>query len=129
MSNIHPSSIILRSKVESDVNIGPFCFVRDSVIKSGARIGSNVEIARSSIGENTSISHQAVVLDSEIGNDVIVGAGVVFANYNPVKREKYLCKVGEGAVIGCNSVVVAPSNVPARMIIPALTKYRSPSED
>ena len=51
----------------------------------------------------------AYIGDADVGSDVNVGCGVVFANYNGVK--KFRSTVGDRAFIGSNANLVAPVEI------------------
>lgn len=98
------------SIIESDVSIGPFCHIRpNSHILDGAHLGDFVEIKNSTIGEKTHVSHLTYVGDSDVGERVNFGCGVVTVNYNG--KSKSRCTIGDDAFIGCNTNLVAPVTV------------------
>jgi bifunctional UDP-N-acetylglucosamine pyrophosphorylase/glucosamine-1-phosphate N-acetyltransferase len=72
-------------------------------------IGTNVEIKRSKIGENSKIGHFAYLGDVTIGVDVNIGAGTVIANYDGAI--KHQSSIGDRAFIGSNSVLISPVSV------------------
>lgn len=87
--------------------LGPFCFLRDGCVAGDDVIlGAHVEAARSRFGDGVKVSHRAFIGDAEIGNGVIIGAGVVFCNYDGQKRQASTVKAG--ATIGSGSLLVAP---------------------
>lgn len=101
------------SKIESDVNIGPFCHIRpNSHILNGVHLGDFVEIKNSVIGESTHVSHLTYIGDSDVGERVNFGCGVVTVNYNG--KSKSRCIIGDDAFIGCNTNLVAPVTVGER---------------
>ena len=51
----------------------------------------------------------AYIGDADVGSDVNVGCGVVFANYNGVK--KFRSTVGDRTFIGSNANLVAPVEI------------------
>ena len=104
------SSIILSGNVIGDNNkIGPFTHIRENnIIGDNNTIGNYVEIKNSNIGSNNNIRHLAYVGDVDMGDNVNIGAGVIFANYHPKKGEKYKSIVEHGVKIGSNCTIVAP---------------------
>lgn len=104
------SSQIYNSKIENDVDVGPFSHIRpNSHIKSKVHIGDFVEIKNSTIGEGTGISHLTYVGDSDVGKNVNLGCGVVTVNYDGVNKHR--CFVDDNAFIGCNTNLIAPVKV------------------
>ena len=104
--NIH-NSTILDSEVGNSTDIGPYAFIRPySSIGNHVKIGDFVEVKNSVIGDHTKASHLAYIGDAEIGQDVNIGCGVVFVNYDGRKKHKSLVK--DQAFIGSNSNIIAP---------------------
>lgn len=98
------------SIVHDFVKIGPFCHVRpNSVLKKGVKLGDFVEVKNSTIGEKTSISHLTYIGDSDVGERVNFGCGVVTVNYDGTNKNR--CTIGDDAFIGCNTNLVAPVTV------------------
>ncbi|MGV2327653.1 bifunctional UDP-N-acetylglucosamine diphosphorylase/glucosamine-1-phosphate N-acetyltransferase GlmU [Bacillus velezensis] len=103
-------SVVNRSKVGNDVNIGPFAHIRpDSAIGNEVKIGNFVEIKKTQFGDRSKASHLSYIGDAEVGTDVNLGCGSITVNYDG--KKKYLTKIEDGAFIGCNSNLVAPVTV------------------
>ena len=101
------SSVILESSVGRDTKIGPFAYLRPgSDIGSGCKVGDFVEIKNSRMGDGAKASHLTYVGDSDVGEKVNLGCGVIFVNYDGSK--KYRSVVEDGAFIGCNTNLVSP---------------------
>ena len=101
---------IYQSTLEEGVKIGPFCHVRpNSLIRAGAKIGDFVEVKNSTIGEKTAVAHLTYVGDSDVGDRVNFGCGVVTVNYDG--SAKYRTTIGNDAFIGCNTNLIAPVQV------------------
>jgi len=104
------SSVITDSTVGSGTKVGPFAYMRPgSHVGRDCKIGDFVEVKNSTIGNGTKASHLTYIGDSDVGENVNLGCGVVFVNYDGTK--KYRSKVEDGAFIGCNSNLVSPVNV------------------
>jgi len=107
-------SVIEGSTVEDDVTVGPFSHLRPgSLVQRGARLGNFVEIKNSSIGEGTDIHHFSYTGDAEVGRGVNIGAGAVTVNLNTESGVKSRTRVGDGASIGSDTMLVAPLEVGA----------------
>src|SRR5690606_31332790 len=101
------SSTILESSVSNDSKVGPYAYLRpNSHIGKNVKIGDFVEVKNSTIGDNSKASHLAYIGDAKVGNNVNVGCGVVFVNYNGKIKQETI--VGDNAFIGSNSNLVAP---------------------
>ena len=104
------SSVILDSRVGSDTSIGPFAYLRpNSNVGNGCKVGDFVEIKNSSLGDGAKAAHLTYVGDSDVGERVNLGCGVVFVNYDG--SSKYRSVVEDGAFIGCNVNLVSPVKV------------------
>lgn len=104
------ASQIRQSRLCDNVHIGPFTQVRpDCVIHDGVKIGDFVEVKNSEIGARTSVAHLTYVGDSDVGEGVNFGCGVVTVNYDG--KNKHRTKIGDNAFIGCNTNMVAPVTV------------------
>lgn len=104
---IEPYSVVRNSHIKSGAVIGPFAHIRDnSLIGKESHIGNFVEVKKSFIGERVRAKHLAYIGDATIEDDVNVGAGVVFANFDG--KKKHPSYVGKGAFIGSNSLLIAP---------------------
>ncbi len=104
------SSVILESRVGSDTSVGPFAYLRpNSNVGSGCKVGDFVEIKNSTLADGAKASHLTYIGDSDVGERVNLGCGVVFVNYDGSK--KYRSVVEDGAFIGCNSNLVSPVHI------------------
>jgi bifunctional UDP-N-acetylglucosamine pyrophosphorylase / glucosamine-1-phosphate N-acetyltransferase len=88
-------------------DIGPYTYLRPgTVLHSGAKAGAYVEMKGATIGACAKVPHLTYVGDAEVGAGSNIGCGVVFVNYDGVKKSRTV--VGEAAFIGSNSLLVAP---------------------
>lgn len=109
---------VLDSTVESNADAGPFVKIRsNSVLKKGVHIGNFVEVKNSVIGEGSKSAHLTYIGDSDVGSNVNFGCGTVTCNYDG--KNKFRCKIGDGAFIGCNTNLIAPVEVGERAYIAA----------
>ena len=100
------------SKLASAVSVGPYSHVRPgSRIDSGAYLGNYVEVKASVIGARTQVGHFAYLGDAEVGADVNIGAGTVTCNFDGT--DKHCTRIGDGAFIGSDSMLIAPVEVGA----------------
>jgi bifunctional UDP-N-acetylglucosamine pyrophosphorylase/glucosamine-1-phosphate N-acetyltransferase len=112
------SSHVFRSNMENNVNVGPYSFIRDnSDISSYCKVGSFVEMKNSSLNSCSKVPHLSYIGDSSIGSNVNIGAGVVTANYDGIRKNKTIIK--DGAFIGCNSSLIAPVTIGVNSVVGA----------
>lgn len=104
------SSVILDSRVGKNTTVGPFAYIRpESSIGDSVRIGDFVEIKKSTIGNNTKVSHLTYIGDAEVGERCNFGCGTVVVNYDG--KVKHKTTIGNHSFIGCNTNLVSPVNV------------------
>lgn len=115
-TEIKPDTIILpnvyingKNKIGRNCKIGPFSHIRGNVeLEDNVKIGNFVELKNAKVKSHTNICHLSYIGDSEIGENVNIGAGTITANYNSITKEKNKTVVKNKASIGSNSVLVAP---------------------
>lgn len=101
------SSTIEQAIMRKGSNIGPNSHLRPQAdIGEGAHLGNFVEVKQATIGARTKVGHLTYVGDATLGSDINVGCGVVFVNYDGVK--KWHTTVGDHSFIGSNANIVAP---------------------
>ena len=106
------------SKVENNVNIGPYARLRPgTILQKGSRVGNFVEVKKSKIGKNSKVNHLSYIGDAIMGNSVNVGAGTITCNYDGVKKNK--TKIRNNVFIGSNSSLVAPITINKNSIVGA----------
>ncbi len=92
------------------VEVGPFAHLRPGTrLGADSRVGAFVQTKNAVVGEGAKLPHLAYVGDAEVGAGANVACGVVTVNYDG--REKHRTTIGEGAFIGCGTMLVAPVSV------------------
>lgn len=114
------NSTIKDSIIGNNCVIGPFSHIRPNCkIDDNVKIGSFAEVKNSNVGSGTKIPHLSYVGDADIGENVNVGCGVVFANYDGVTKRRSI--IGNDVFIGCNVNIVAPVKIADKTYICAGT--------
>ncbi|MBB3048701.1 bifunctional UDP-N-acetylglucosamine pyrophosphorylase/glucosamine-1-phosphate N-acetyltransferase [Litorivivens lipolytica] len=109
-STIKANSVLEDAVVGEQCDIGPFARLRPgTVLAAKAKIGNFVETKKAVLGEGSKVNHLSYIGDSEIGEQVNVGAGTITCNYDGVNKSKTV--IGDGAFIGSNTSLVAPVTV------------------
>lgn len=104
------NSVILDSSVGSNTSVGPFAYIRPgSNIGEACKVGDFVEVKNASMGNGSKSAHLTYIGDADIGENVNLGCGVVFVNYDG--KNKHRSTVGDGCFIGCNVNLVSPVDV------------------
>ena len=106
------ASVVEGSELEERVTVGPYAHVRPgSRIGEGVVLGNFAEVNRSIVGRNSKAAHFSYLGDAQVGEDVNIGAGTVTVNYDG--ESKLPTRIGDGAFIGCDTMLVAPVEVGA----------------
>ena len=104
------ASVVEASTIEDGAVIGPFSHLRaGSHIGPGAQIGNYAEVKNTRVGARVKQHHMSYLGDAEIGDDTNVGAGTITANWDG--RVKNRTRVGKGAFLGVDTMLVAPVEV------------------
>lgn len=104
------SSTLISAHIGADCTVGPYAYMRGgATVGDGSRVGDFVEIKSSVLGKGCKAAHLSYIGDAEIGNEVNIGCGVVFCNYDG--KVKHRCVVGDRAFIGANCNLIAPVTV------------------
>jgi len=104
--------------VKKHCTIGPFARLRPgTVLEESAKIGNFVEVKKSKINKGAKVNHLSYVGDSDIGEKVNIGAGVITCNYDGVNKNK--TTIGKKSFVGSNVSLVAPIKVGSNALIGA----------
>lgn len=105
-------------EIQEGCNIGPFARIRGKTkIGSKSKIGNFVEVKNSTLENEVKSGHLSYIGDATIGNNVNVGAGVVFCNYDGVSKHQTI--IEEDVFLGSNSSLVAPLKIQKNSLIGA----------
>ena len=103
-------SVIEKSLVKSHADVGPFAHLRPKAeIGEGVHIGNFVEVKNAEIGKNTKVGHLTYVGDATLGEEINVGCGVGFVNYDG--KNKHRTTIGDHSFIGSNANIIAPVEI------------------
>ena len=115
---IHSFSHLENVKIENKAVVGPFTRLRPgTVLKSGANVGTFVEVKKSTIGRNSKAHHLSYIGDTKLGKNVNIGAGTITCNYDGVKKYKTIIK--DNVFVGSNSSLVAPITINQNSVVGA----------
>jgi bifunctional UDP-N-acetylglucosamine pyrophosphorylase/glucosamine-1-phosphate N-acetyltransferase len=109
-AKILSSTMIEESTIEQGAQIGPFAHLRPkSIVKAGAKVGNFVEMKNTVLGRGSKAGHLSYLGDSDIKNNVNIGAGTITCNYDGEKKHKTI--IEEGAFIGSGTELIAPVKI------------------
>jgi bifunctional UDP-N-acetylglucosamine pyrophosphorylase/glucosamine-1-phosphate N-acetyltransferase len=99
-----------RAEIGPDVEVGPFAHLRPGTrLGPRARVGAFVQTKNADVGADAKVPHLAYVGDADVGAGANVACGVVTVNYDG--REKHRTVIGEGAFVGCGTMLIAPVTI------------------
>lgn len=117
-SVIHANTVIGESIIGERCDIGPFARIRPgSELDTGARVGNFVELKKARLGKGSKVNHLSYIGDSELGQQVNIGAGTITCNYDGAN--KHLTRIGDEVFVGSNTALVAPVTIGAGATIAA----------
>ena len=103
-------------KILDNAVIGPFARLRPgTIIGANSHIGNFVEIKKTNIKKNSKVNHLSYLGDSNIGENVNIGAGVITCNYDGSKKNK--TKIEDNVFVGSNASLVAPIKLSKNSIV------------
>jgi bifunctional UDP-N-acetylglucosamine pyrophosphorylase / glucosamine-1-phosphate N-acetyltransferase len=109
------NAVVMRTQASLSVigpgaNVGPFAYLRPgTTLGAGGKIGTFVEAKNARIGAGAKAPHLSYLGDAVIGDGANIGAGVIFANYDGMRKST--STVGAHSFVGSNSVLAAPVEV------------------
>lgn len=106
-ANILQGTNIDGAEIGEDTTVGPYARIRPgTILKENIKIGNFVETKNAVIGKGSKAGHLAYIGDAVIGENVNIGAGTIFCNYDGLNKHKTV--IGDNVFVGSNSVLVAP---------------------
>jgi bifunctional UDP-N-acetylglucosamine pyrophosphorylase/glucosamine-1-phosphate N-acetyltransferase len=107
---VNPYSVVNESVVRARAVVGPFSRLRPgSDIGEEAHVGNFVETKKAKLGRGAKANHLTYLGDATVGARANVGAGTITCNYDGEK--KHPTRIGEGAFVGSDSILVAPIEI------------------
>ncbi len=90
--------------------VGPYARLRPgTVLGEACHVGNFVELKATTLGAGAKANHLAYLGDADIGARTNVGAGAITCNYDGFAKHR--TRIGEGAFIGSDAVLVAPLRI------------------
>ena len=104
------STMIEESTIERGAQVGPFTHLRPkSFVRAGAKVGNFVEMKNTVFGKGSKAGHLSYLGDTEVKDNVNIGAGTITCNYDGKKKHKTV--IEEGAFIGSGTELIAPVKI------------------
>jgi bifunctional UDP-N-acetylglucosamine pyrophosphorylase/glucosamine-1-phosphate N-acetyltransferase len=103
-------SYVIEATTEDRVSVGPFAYLRPgTVLRSGAKAGTFVEIKNSDVGRGTKVPHLSYIGDADIGENTNLGASTITANYDGYRKSR--TRIGSRVKTAVDTTLVAPVSV------------------
>jgi bifunctional UDP-N-acetylglucosamine pyrophosphorylase/glucosamine-1-phosphate N-acetyltransferase len=107
---LKPYTVATDSVIGSEAQVGPFTHLRPhSELGEQAHVGNFVELKKTRLGKGSKANHLAYLGDGEVGDNVNVGAGTIFCNYDGFN--KHVTTLEDDVFIGSDSHLIAPIRV------------------
>ena len=103
-------SVVISSRIGSDVSIGPFAHLRgETRVADSVHVGNFVEIKKSKLARGVKVSHLSYLGDAEVGEATNIGAGTITCNFDGTEKHETI--IGRDVSIGSNTSLVAPVSI------------------
>lgn len=117
---ILPNCVIDNAIIGKNCRIGPFSRIRPQTrLAEDVHIGNFVELKNAEVSRHSKINHLSYIGDSEIGQDVNIGAGTITCNYDGANKHKTV--IGDDVFVGSDTQLIAPVTIGAGATIGAGT--------
>jgi bifunctional UDP-N-acetylglucosamine pyrophosphorylase / glucosamine-1-phosphate N-acetyltransferase len=104
---IGPHAHIEDARIGDRSDCGPFVKLRPGTeIADDVHIGSFAELVRTKVGRGSRVPHVSYLGDTDLGEDANIGAGTITANFDGTNKNR--TKIGDGAFVGVDTMLVAP---------------------
>jgi bifunctional UDP-N-acetylglucosamine pyrophosphorylase / glucosamine-1-phosphate N-acetyltransferase len=104
---IGPHVHIEDARIGDRSDCGPFVKLRPGTeIADDVHIGSFAELVRTRVGRGSKVPHVSYLGDTDLGEDANIGAGTITANFDGTNKNR--TKIGDGAFVGVDTMLVAP---------------------
>ncbi len=99
-----------QAELGEGVEVGPYASIRPGTrVCDGVRIGTFVEVTRSTVGAGSDILHLSYLGDAQIGERCSLGTASVTVNFDGVKKHRTV--LGDDVFLGSRTSLVAPVEV------------------
>ncbi|MEM6513600.1 MAG: bifunctional UDP-N-acetylglucosamine diphosphorylase/glucosamine-1-phosphate N-acetyltransferase GlmU [Pseudomonadota bacterium] len=107
---IHSNCHIEGASMGESCEIGPFARLRPGAeLRNNIKVGNFVEVKKSIVADGSKVNHLTYIGDTDIGENVNVGAGTITCNYDGANKHRTV--IGDGAFIGSGVELVAPVEI------------------
>jgi bifunctional UDP-N-acetylglucosamine pyrophosphorylase/glucosamine-1-phosphate N-acetyltransferase len=105
------ASVLEGATLDDRAEIGPFGHLRKGAhLGVGVHMGNFGEVKNSYLAPGVKMGHFSYIGDAQIGENVNIGCGTITCNF-AADGKKHPTKIGEGAFIGSDTMLIAPVEV------------------
>jgi len=109
-SRIKSHTHIEQAVIAESCDVGPFARIRPGTkLAAGVKIGNFVETKKANIGKGSKVSHLSYIGDTDMGDEVNIGAGTITCNYDGAN--KHQTTIGNRVFVGSGTQLIAPVTV------------------
>ncbi len=106
------NSVVEQAQMDASSEIGPFGHLRKGAhLGEGVHMGNFGEVKNSYLAPGTKMGHFGYIGDAIVDRNVNIGAGTITCNFDG--HTKNQTRIGEGAFIGSDTLLVAPVTIGA----------------
>ena len=103
-------TVAIEAVIDDGATSGPRAYLRPGThLCRNAKVGTHVEIKKSTIGEGSKVPHLSYIGDTTMGAGVNIGAGSITCNYDGVSKHKTV--IGDNVFVGSDTMMVAPLTI------------------
>ncbi|MDH6116680.1 bifunctional UDP-N-acetylglucosamine diphosphorylase/glucosamine-1-phosphate N-acetyltransferase GlmU [Kitasatospora sp. GAS204B] len=104
------NAVVEQAEIGARATVGPFAYLRGGVVLGEkGKVGTFVEVKKSSIGAGAKVPHLSYMGDATIGEGANVGAACVTANWDGVNKNPTV--IGAHARVGTDNMLIAPVTI------------------
>ncbi len=109
-TNILANCHIENANIGEKCEIGPYARLRpDTVLAKNVKVGNFVEIKKANVKTGSKINHLSYIGDSELGENVNIGAGTITCNYDGANKHRTI--IGDNVFVGSDTQFIAPVTI------------------
>ena len=98
--------------IGAHARVGPFAHLRSGTrLGESAKVGAFVETKNATFGAGAKAPHLSYVGDATVGDGANISCGVITVNYDG--QVKSHTTIGDGAFVGCDTMLIAPVTIGA----------------
>ena len=109
-TTVHANCHIENANIGEKCELGPFARLRpDTELAKNVKVGNFVEIKKANIKTGSKINHLSYIGDTEMGEQVNIGAGTITCNYDGANKHR--TTIGDNVFVGSDTQFIAPVSI------------------